>query len=139
MRNILDLCATLILCCLLAGCNGSNSVDPSKLPAPVNAAVITNPATNTQVAAADALGRIGLPAVPQLAQALLDTDSAVRLQACRALAYMGSRAANAVPALERALSDPEVTVREEAAIALGQIGPAAEPAVPTLMQMLRSK
>ncbi len=125
--------------CSICGCNGTASIDTTKLPPPVNAAETNIPAVSTQIAAAEALGRIGQPAVPALAEALMDADPAVRLQACRALAYMGAKAANAVPALERELKDPEIVVREQAALALGEIGAAAEPAVPALMQMLRSK
>ncbi len=130
---------SILASCLLCGCSGTPSVDTASMAPPVNAAVAATPAASTQVAAADALGRIGQPAVPALTDALLDADSAVRLQACRALAFMGAQAAGAVPALQRALNDSEISVREAAAAALGQIGAAAEPAIPELNQMLRSK
>jgi hypothetical protein len=125
--------------CALAGCSGAPSIETNQLPPPVNAPAANISVTGTQVAAAEALGHIGQPAVPVLAEALMDSDPAVRLQACRALAYMGAKAGSAVPALQRALNDPEVAVREQAAAALGQIGAAAEPAVPSLIQMLRTK
>jgi HEAT repeat protein len=63
----------------------------------------------------------------------------VRLQSCRALAYMGAQGKDAVPALIRTLNDPIIAVRDAAADALGQIGLPAAPAVPALMQMLRGK
>ncbi len=128
-----------MMCLLAIGCNGTTSIDTTNLPPPVNATVTSNSATGLQTAAADALGRIGQPAVPALADALLDPDATVRLQACRALAFMGAQAANAVPALQRALGDADIAVREQAALALGQIGAAAQPAVPALMQMLKAR
>jgi len=54
----------------LSGCNSSTSIDISKLPAPVNVALPVTAGDATQIAAADALGRIGNPAVPALAGAL---------------------------------------------------------------------
>jgi hypothetical protein len=122
---------------VLAGCNSEPSTDTSKLPQPVNVVLQTSAADNSQTAAADALGRIGQPAVPSLSDALSDPDPVVRLQSCRALAYMGAQAKDAVPALIQALNDSEGGVREAAADALGQIGQPAAPAVPPLMQMLR--
>jgi len=112
----------LISLLLLAGCNNETTMDTSNLPAPVN--VVLQPATAgtpSQIAAADALGRIGFPAVPQLSASVSDPDPIVRLQSCRALAYMGAQAKDAVPVLTQALNDPEQAVREGAAAALGQI------------------
>jgi hypothetical protein len=124
---------------MLSGCSGSSSIDISKLPPPVNVALPTTAGEATQIAAADALGRIGAPAVPALAGALSDSDAVVRLQACRALAYMGARASPAVPDLVQRLYDSEEAVRTQAANALGQIGEEARPAVPPLMEMLKGK
>src|SRR5262245_31191796 len=124
----------------LSGCNGGSSLDISKLPPPVNVALPTTAGEATQIAAADALGRIGQPAVPALSDALSDPDAVVRLQACRALAYMGARASAAVPELvKRLYVDPEEAVRTQAANALGQIGDEAKPAVPSLMEMLKGR
>jgi HEAT repeat protein len=124
---------------LLAGCNSEPSTDTAKLPPPVNASLPPTAGDPAQLAAANALGRIGQPAVGALSESLKDADPVVRLQTCRALAYMGAQAKDAVSALIQTLNDPEQTVREGAAAALGQIGEAAAPAVPALMQMLRSK
>ncbi|HZZ29108.1 MAG TPA: HEAT repeat domain-containing protein [Pirellulales bacterium] len=131
----------LIACGILAfaGCNNEPSMDNSKLPLAVNVTVQPTDAHPPQVAAADALGRIGEPAVAALSDALTDGNPIVRLQSCRALAYMGIQAKDAVPALIRTLNDPEEGVREAAAEALGQVGLPAAPAVPTLIQMLRAK
>ena len=124
---------------LMSGCNSSSSIDIAKLPPPVNVALPSTAGEATQIAAADALGRIGGPAVPALADALSNTDAVVRLQACRALAYMGARASPAVPQLVERLYDSEEAVRTQAAGALGQIGEEARPAVPQLMEMLKGK
>lgn len=126
---------------LLVGCTGGEiPVDTAKLESPVNANALSIVRQDTQQAAAsDALGRIGAPAVQPLSEALSDADPSVRIEACRALAYMGSKAKDAVAPLTRTLSDPEDAVREEAAHALGQIGEQAQLAIPELMQMLHSK
>ncbi len=124
---------------LIAGCNSQTSTDRAKLPQPVNVVLQPTAGDSSQIAAADALGRIGQPAVPALSDSLADTDPFVRLQACRALAYMGAQAKDAVPALTHTLNDSETAVREAAAEALGQIGLPSTPAVPALMQMLRGK
>src|SRR5262249_14876800 len=122
------------------GCNGGpSSMDTSKLPQPVNATLQPASADSSQIAAADALGRIGQTAVPSLSDSLADPDPMVRLQSCRALAYMGAQAKDAVPALIRSLNDSEIAIREGAADALGQIGQPATPAIPALMQMLRGR
>jgi len=132
--------AALLSCVTLSGCSGSSSIDISKLPPPVNVALPTTAGEATQIAAADALGRIGQPAVPALSEALADPDAVVRLQACRALAYMGAKAAPAVPQLvKRLYLDSEEAVRLQAARALGQIGEDAKPAVPPLMEMLKGQ
>ncbi|HTQ38578.1 MAG TPA: HEAT repeat domain-containing protein [Pirellulales bacterium] len=136
-QNVLLIIVAGILICV--GCNSEPSTDTSKLPQPVNVTVQPTDGQPAQIAAADALGRIGQPAAQALSESLADADPIVRLQSCRALAYMGAQAKDAVPALVRALSDPEQAVREEAAAALGQVGQPAAPAVPALMQMLRGK
>jgi hypothetical protein len=122
----------------LAGCNGQPSMDTQKLPPPVNAVFQPTAGESSQIAAADALGRIGQPAVAALSESLTDVNPVVRLQSCRALAYMGAQAKDAVLPLIQTLNDPEEAVREGAAEALGQIGQPAAPAVPALMQMLHS-
>jgi hypothetical protein len=89
-----------------------------------------------QQAAADALGRIGPPAVPQLVEALHSPDAEVRLQAAQVLARMGSDARDSVPHLVDLLDDPDERIRKTAARTLGRIGPDAGAAVPALMRTL---
>jgi HEAT repeats len=86
---------------------------------------------------ADALSRIGEPAVPALVGALSDPEVNVRVQAARALARIGPPAKAAVLALTKALDDPDAGVRQNAARALGQIGPDARDAVPELIRSLK--
>src|SRR5262245_2682492 len=89
-----------------------------------------------QEAAADALGRIGPPAVPALVQALQTPEAAIRIKSCEVLGRMGEGAQDAVPDLVRLLDDPDAGVRKSAARTLGRIGPAAKDAVPALMRSL---
>jgi hypothetical protein len=89
-----------------------------------------------QEAAADALGRIGTAAVPQLIAALRSNDAEARLQATQVLARMGSDAKEAVPDLIRLLDDPDERIRKAATRTLGRIGPDAAEAVPALMKSL---
>jgi hypothetical protein len=138
-RYVIVLIAVTIGPVMMTGCNGSSSIDISKLPPPVNVALPTTAGETTQIAAADALGRIGGPAVPALSDALSDSDAVVRLQACKALAFMGAKASPAVPELVQRLYDSEEAVRTQAANALGQIGDEARPAVPQLVEMLKGK
>lgn len=94
------------------------------------------PQWSEQEAAAEALGRIGAAAVPELIVALRSEDAAVRLKAVEVLGRMGPEAAAAVDDLVRLLDDPDARVRKAAIRTLGQIGPAAKEAVPALMQRL---
>jgi hypothetical protein len=89
-----------------------------------------------QEAAADALGRIGAPAIPYLQQALRSGDPAAKKQAAEVLARMGSDAKPAVNELVALLDDPDPEVRKVAVRTLGRIGPEAAAAVPALMQSL---
>lgn len=92
-----------------------------------------------QEAAAEALGRIGPPAVPQLIEALHSDDAETRLVAAQTLARMGTDARDAVPNLIPLLEDPDERIRKAAMRALGRVGPAASDAVPALMKSLLEK
>jgi HEAT repeat protein len=69
---------------------------------------------------ADALSKIGEPAVGGLIQALEDQMPAVRVQAARALVRTESR--QSIPALIKALDDPEAVVEHYAWEALQRMG-----------------
>ena len=133
--------AAIIGCLFMAmhGCGGAGSVEPTDLGAPVNANEEVLVVYNPREIASGALGGIGAPAAPALAQVLSDADPSVRIEACKALAMMGPAAKEAVPALTAALGDDVIAVRQQAAIALGQIGNDAASAVPALIHMLRQE
>ncbi|MDX1948126.1 MAG: HEAT repeat domain-containing protein [Pirellulaceae bacterium] len=148
----------------LAGCNGSSgpvrqielrpqpsgdvqpasfvSAEAPGLLPPISAAPLageTRPFSEwtEQQAAADALARIGAPAVPRLAQLLGHADAEVRLQAATVLGRMGPDAQGAAIALTQLLADPDIRIRKAATRALGRIGPAAgDEAVAALMLSL---
>jgi len=71
--------------------------------------------------AADALARIGEPALPRLLEAGEGSTGETRLMAMRAVGAVGSR--KALKPLVKALDDPDWTVRAFAASAIGAIGP----------------
>lgn len=107
-----------------------DSVKPASL-------VVVEPAPKSeQELAAEALGRIGPPAVPMLREALRSTDDEVRRQALVVLLKMGPDAKEAVPELVALLGDDDEDIRRMAAKALGQIGPDAADAVPSLMRQM---
>ncbi len=89
-----------------------------------------------QEAAAEALGRIGPAALPQLVALLQSPEAELRLIGAQVIARMGSDAKEAVPALIPLLKDPDERVRKAATRTLGRIGPDAAAAVPELMQAL---
>lgn len=89
-----------------------------------------------QEVAADAIARIGAPAVPDLLRSLRSPDPQVRLKTIEVLARIGSDAQDAVPDLVQLLDDEDPRVRRAAARTLGRIGPAASEAVPALMRSL---
>ena len=83
-----------------------------------------------------ALGKIGVPALPGLIEALGDDSPEVRLRAIRPILAMGPTASDAAPVLTGLLADADSRVRQWSAAALGQIGPAAAGAAPALINAL---
>lgn len=150
----------LLMLVALAGCGGPaapiKTVEvpatpaPQPLPAPTGTArpiydynvapaqYSLKPLENwtEQEAAADALGRIGPAALPQLVELLGSPQAEVRLIAAQVIARMGSDAKEAVPALIPLLKDPDERVRKAATRTLGRIGPDAAAAVPELLEAL---
>jgi hypothetical protein len=84
-----------------------------------------------------AVGKIGVPALPSLIEALDDTNAPVRLRAIRPIVVMGAVASDAAPVLASHLADSDTQVRQWSAVALGQIGPPAAGAVPRLAEALK--
>jgi hypothetical protein len=76
--------------------------------------------------------------MPELLEALTDSDYRMRLSVIAALSKLGPEAEVAIPALTKALSDNVSDVRTAAAYALRDIGPAAAPAVPELVKMMQT-
>jgi HEAT repeat protein len=87
--------------------------------------------------AADAIVKIGSPAVPFLIEALKDENKQVRWRAASALGEIGAEASSAVPALIVTLQDEDEYIRRIGAYALGKIGPEASVAVPKLIDALQ--
>lgn len=80
------------------------------------------------------LDLIGLPAVPDMVNALSNEEDAIdKVYVMRVLARIGPGAASALSGLTRALGSKTIQVRIVAAEALANIGPAAEAAVPALV------
>jgi HEAT repeats len=90
-------------------------------------------------AAAQVLGHIGKPAVPQLLPLLGSPDEKLRRWACYAFETMGTEGIEAVPDLIRLLDTKEPLVFSNAADALREMGPAARSAVPILIPWLKSE
>lgn len=90
-------------------------------------------------AAAEALGKIGIPAIPALTAALHDPDWLVRVDALYAFMTMGSKGQKAIPSLIPMLKDTNPNVRSAATEALGAMGPLAEKAIPDLIGLLGDK
>ena len=84
-----------------------------------------------------AVGKIGVPALPGLIDALDDESPQVRLRAIRPILAMGALASDAAPKLSSLLKDSDAGVRQWSAAALGQIGPAAAGATPALNAALK--
>ena len=87
--------------------------------------------------AADAVVKIGSPAVPFLIEALKAESRQVRWRAASALGEIGAEASSAVPSLMVTLHDQDEYIRRIAAFALGKIGPQASSAIPDLMVALQ--
>ena len=87
----------------------------------------------TRYEAVYVLGEIGRPAMPALIEALADEEWEVRYSANEALSRIGEPA---VPALKKALANADDGVRSWAAWGLGVIGEPAKTAVPMLIQAL---
>lgn len=103
----------------------------------INSSVGTHSGLRRIHPAAEALARIGRPAVPALANGLKAESQCVRNGCAEALAAMGPAAHEAVPALVEALRSGRGS--GSVCLALGEIGPLASPAVPDLVRLLESQ
>jgi HEAT repeat protein len=91
----------------------------------------------TPPSSALALGRIGVPAMPDLVSELKNDHSEVRTSAAIALGFIGKTAHDAAPHLIPLLADKNLEVRQAAALALGSIEPDNRDLVPALRQLAR--
>jgi HEAT repeat protein len=85
----------------------------------------------------NSMGEKAKDSVPELIEALHDSEDIVRILAALALSKIGPDASEAVEALGKALSDPHPQVRMNSALALTKIGPAASPAIPQLIAAMQ--
>ena len=74
-----------------------------------------------RLSAAEALGEAATRALPDLLEALKDSDEDVRYYTAQALGKIGPKAKEAVPALIEALKDSDEDVRNYAKEALAKI------------------
>lgn len=115
--------------------------------APAAPALVEGLYGNAYLEAANALGRIGAVAIPELSRAVRDADSTVvgpfgtakkvREYALLALQNMGPRAARAVGLVIETLNDQDTEVLRRAIWTLQSIGPTAAPALPRLGELTR--
>jgi HEAT repeat protein len=97
-------------------------------------------ATSTRAEALRSIGSFGpqaVPALPQLVEALRDSDVEARIASAWALSQVAqSMDERAVKALTQVLADPDPKVRSLAAVALREAGPGAVDAVSALITAL---
>lgn len=86
--------------------------------------------------AANALGKVGSPAIPALSVALRDRNPVVRRRAAEALGAIGRPAASTAPEVTELLGDPVRHVRASAARALGMMGATDDCAIDDLAECL---
>ncbi len=89
-------------------------------------------------AAGEALGKIGLPALPLLQRYLQHSDPQVRASAAKAIGQMGRQARPAVPTMIAALVDPDDEVRVSICESLDSIGADPKQFIALLVQLLTS-
>ena len=92
-----------------------------------------------RVKAVESLYRIGAPAVPALARALGNADSAVRSDAAYSLGALGQAAGSAEPALVDAVIHDTRSVRARAALALGLTGVVKEDVLSALVRAVAGR
>ncbi len=133
---------------VLARCSAASflgRVADNDVAVPVLTAVLKNePAAPARLkrTVLEMLGRSGKgaeQAVPQMAEALLDKDTDVRIAAGAALTQVGPGARIAMPALRRALKDSDKYVRAQVVEVLGKLGHDAADAVPDLIECLKNE
>lgn len=87
----------------------------------------------------EVLGRIGMPAIPSLTQALRSDDVLLQSRSMRALRYVDGATQGFVPLLAEILTSGRPVLKMVAAEALGHIGSPAASVVPTLIVASRDQ
>ena len=100
--------------------------------------LVFDPAPAVRDRAADAMAKIGAPAVAILTGLLRDTDPQTRRRAAGALGSIGPEAKPAVPALRKSLNDENASVRISAAESLWKITTDARLVLPPLLTELQN-
>ena len=108
------------------------AASPSDLATPA----LDNHLPSPTDAAAEALAKIGTPAVPRVLLLLQDPNPRVRQRGAEILAKMGPPAKRGVNELIYLLHDHDPAVRVAAAGALGSIGSDAANAIPVLIEQV---
>jgi HEAT repeat protein len=116
--------------------------DPIELAVATLAAALTDDSVSVRTKSAQALGRIGSPAVgatPGLIELTKDGDETVRWEAAEALGKIGAATKATLKALIQLLKDVSSPVRASAAGALGALKQSAASAVPALLPLLQDR
>lgn len=105
---------------------------------PVLDALLRHPNEKLANQAARSLAQIGAPAVPALAAASQDEDSAVNLRAVWALSLIGPEATEGLTDLLKLLNHPQERIRAAAVFAVGEIAPLDDDAAAMIVRTIRT-
>lgn len=109
-------------------------------PAAPAAPALMNQAVKGDQSCLDAVGKMGIKALAQLARGLKAKDAAIRVKTAQLIGSHGDKAKAGVKSLMVALGkDKEAKVRAASATALGKLGKTGLPAVGSLIKALRDK
>lgn len=89
-----------------------------------------------RISAAQALAKIGKPAIPSLIKALSHKKNDVRISASEALNKIGTLPPKAIPLILKSLRDKESEVRKNITEVLGKTGPLTTDVVPALIRAI---
>jgi HEAT repeat protein len=114
------------------GFSGENAA--VAVPALTTAA--TDPDDDVAAAAAEALGKIGRPALPGFLTLFQNDRSDIRQNAVFFIKRLGQHAKDALPAIVALLQDPDQDVRRTAAATLGFVHPSGKDTIDALLSIL---
>jgi HEAT repeat protein len=93
----------------------------------------------TPPSSAFALGKIGVPAIAELARSLGSSESRIRMNALMAFGFMGKNGRDAVPIVIKVLDDKDEEVRHTAALTLASLGAEPEQMMASLTDCLQAE